>query len=106
MLLGIARGAARGRASRVTRSDLLSDTRRGNGICNLSLLFLVHLLLEELKTLTDIILIKWIIFLYYTNTSSRSRLPLIVIVDVVFRIVKHFPYVFVILLLAGSLVDS
>ena len=104
MLLGIARGAARGRASRITRSDLLSDTRRSNGICNLSLLFFVHLLLEELKTLTDIILIKWIILLYYTNTSSRSRLPLIV--DVVFRIVKHFPYVFVILLLAGSLVDS
>ena len=103
MLLGIARGAARGRASRITRSDLLSDTRRSNGICNLSLLFFFHLLLEELKTLTDIILIKWIILLYYTS-SSRSRLPLIV--DVVFWIVKHFPYVFVILLLAGSLVDS
>ena len=75
----------------------------GTSICYLSLLFFLHLLLKELKTLTDIIFIKWII-LYYSSIYDTSRLPFIV--NVVFRIIEHFSHVFVILLLAGSLVDG
>ena len=98
MLLGIDSGAARGRASRIARSDLRRNTMRTNGIYNLSLLFLIHLLLKKLKALSDIVLIKWIIFLYCT-----SRLPFIV--NVILRIVEHFPDIFIILLLAGSFVN-
>ena len=107
MLLSSGCGAARGRASWITRSYLLSNTLRswtnGTSICYLSLLFFLHLLLEKLKTLTDIIFVKWIIF-FYSTIYDTSRLPFII--DVVLRLVKHFPHVFVILLLAGALVNG